>query len=108
LRWSFAQGSTTAMPSGNVVIQPTDSTQATLTLNQGTLSLTGTRKPDVRVAATGTLVVEISGTASAPALQFTETGLAGAESQIGLVSPFDVGGQPLVVPVTTVKKMDGC
>jgi hypothetical protein len=108
LRWSFAAGSAVAKPSGRIDIQPTASTQASLTLNQGTLSLTGTRKPNVRVAATGTLVVEVSGTATAPTLKFTETGLAKAESALGLVSPFDVGGQPLIVPVKTVKTMSNC
>jgi len=108
LSWSFAAGSTAAKPSGRIVTQTTASTQATLALSDGTLTITGTRKPNVRVAATGTLVVEVSGTATAPTLKFTETGLAKAESALGLVSPFDVGGQPLIVPVKTVKTMSNC
>jgi hypothetical protein len=108
LKWSFTPGSSTARPSGRIAVQPTDSTQVALTLNQGTLALTGTRKPNVHVAATGTLVVEVSGTAAASILKFTETGLQDAESTLGLVSPFDVAGQPLTVPITTVKTMSGC
>lgn len=108
LHWTFEPGSTIAKPSGLVVIPPTDSTQATLTLNQGTLSLTGTRKPNLKVAAAGTLVVQLSGSTTAPSLTFTETGLEKAESSLGLLSPFDVNGSPLAVPVKTVKTMVGC
>jgi hypothetical protein len=108
LSWSFTPGSTVAKPSARIVIAPTDSAQVTLTLNQGALSLTGTRKPNVHVAAIGTLVVELSGPTTAPVLKFTETGLREAESALGLVSPFDVDGQPLTVPVKTVKTMAGC
>jgi hypothetical protein len=108
VKWSFTSGSVVAKPSGRIVIPPTTSTQVTLKLVDGTLSLNGTRKPNVRVAATGTLVVELSGPANAPELKFTETGLARAESALGLVSPFDVGGLPLTVPITTVKTMSGC
>ncbi len=108
LSWSFTPGSTAAKPSGRIVIPPISSTQVTLTLDQGTLTLTGTRKPNVQVAATGTLVVELSGPTTAPVLKFTETGLSQSESALGLVSPFDVNGQPLTVPVKTVKTMVGC
>jgi hypothetical protein len=108
LSWSFTPGSKVAKPNGRIVIAPTSITQVTLTLEQGTLSLTGTRKPNVQVAATGTLVVELSGPTAAPILKFTETGLAQSESALGLVSPFDVDGQPLTVPVKTVKTMAGC
>jgi hypothetical protein len=108
LHWTFTPGSTIAKPSARIVIAPTDSAQVTLTLDQGSMSLTGTRKPNVQVAATGTLVVELSGPTSAPVLKFTETGLSEAESALGLVSPFDAGGQPLTVPVKTVKTMVGC
>jgi len=108
LRWSFAPGSQLAKPSGNITIPATTSAQITLTLNEGRMSLTGTRKPNPRIAATGTLVVELSGTPTAPELKFTEAGLAKAESALGLVSPFDVGGSPLIVPVQTVKTMSSC
>ena len=108
LRWSFAPGSAVAKPGGHIDIPSTDSTQVTITLNQGTLSLTGTRKPNVKVAATGTLVVQLSGSTTAPVLMFTETGLQQAESSLGLLSPFNVDGSPLTVPVKTVKTMVGC
>jgi hypothetical protein len=108
LRWSFAPSAQVANPSGSITVPATSTTQISLTLNQGTLSLTGTRKPNVRVAATGTLVVELAGPTTAPELVFTETGLAKAESALGLVSPFDVGGKPLSVPLTTVKTMSSC
>jgi hypothetical protein len=108
VKWSFAPGSVVAKPSGRIVIPPTTSTQVTLTLVDGALSLSGTRKPNTRVTATGTLVVELSGSATAPELKFTEAGLTKAESSLGLVSPFNVGGSPLTVPVKTVKTMSGC
>jgi hypothetical protein len=108
LHWSFTSGSTIAKPSARIVIAPTDSAQVTLTLDQGTMSLTGTRKPNTQISAVGTLVVELSGPTSAPVLKFTETGLSEAESALGLVSPFNVDGQPLTVPVETVKTMVGC
>ena len=96
------------MPDGRVVIAPTNTTNIMLTLKNGTLHLTGTRKPNVQVDATGTLVVHISGSASAPMLTFTETGLRQAEDSLALLSPFDVGGNPLTVPVKTVAKLTGC
>jgi hypothetical protein len=98
VKWSFTPGSVVAKPS----------TQVTLTLVDGTLNLNGTRKPNTRVTATGTLVVELSGSATAPELKFTETGLTKAESSLGLVSPFNVGGSPLTVPIKIVKTMTGC
>jgi hypothetical protein len=108
LRWSFGPGSKLAKPSGSITVPATASAQITMTLNEGKLSLTGTRKPSARITATGTLVVELSGTPTSPELKFTETGLAKAESSLGLVSPFNVGGSPLTVPVKTVKTMSGC
>jgi hypothetical protein len=90
------------------VIPPTAKTTATLTLSQGTLHLTGTQQPKVQVDATGALIVKLSGSPSAPTLTFTETGLDHAEQALGLVSPFHANGQPLIVPVTIVKKLNGC
>jgi hypothetical protein len=66
------------------------------------------RKPNATVTATGTLIVELSGSASSPSLTFIETGLSGAENQLGLVSPFSVGGHPLVLPIQHVKTLAGC
>jgi hypothetical protein len=108
LLWSFASGSTAAKPSGQIAVPPSSSTQLTLTLTDGTLRLAGTRKPNTTVTATGTLTVQLAGGASAPELRFTETGLRQAEQALGLVSPFDVNGQPLTLPVELVKKRAGC
>jgi hypothetical protein len=108
LRWSFASGSRAALPNGIIRIPATSSTQATLTLINGGLSLTGAQKPNTAVKATGTLTIQLSGPASASVLTFTETGLRRAERALGLVSPFDLSGQPLTVPVKTVTKLSGC
>ena len=109
LQWSFMPGATEAMPNGRTLIQPTNGSQITMTLSNGALHLTGTQRPKPQqVDATGTLVVRLSGSTSAPTLTFTETGLADAEKALGLVSPFDLGGNPLTVPVDMVKTMDGC
>jgi hypothetical protein len=108
LRWSFAPHSELAKPSGSITVPATPSAQVTLTLHEGTLNLRGTRKPNVRVAASGTLTVQLSGSTTAPSLTFTETGLFKAEGALGLVSPFDVDGSHLTVPVKTVQEFRGC
>ena len=108
LLWSFAPGSTTAMPNGSVSIAATNTTTIFLTITNGTLHLTGTQQPSTHVDATGTLQIQLSGSASAPTLTFTEAGLSKAEQAVGLLSPFDVNGQPLTVPVTTVKNLPAC
>jgi hypothetical protein len=66
------------------------------------------KKSGAAVKATGTLVVRLSGSRSSHSLTFTETGLSGAEHSLGLVSPFDVGGHPLVVHIKHVKSLPGC
>lgn len=108
LNWSFTPGSVIAKPNGSIDVAPTSGTQVALTLRNGMLSLAGTRKPNVRISAAGTLVVEVTGPTTAPALKFTETGLLKAESALGFMSPFTVQGEPLTVPVRTVKTMVGC
>ena len=108
LHFAFSSDPAVAAPSGNVVVSPTSTTDVTITLDAGKLTIKGTRKPNVHVTASGRLQVELTGTSGAPTLTFTETGLTKAESDLGLVSPFDVGGKPLVVPITTVKTMTGC
>ena len=108
LQWSFAPDSLVAKPSGRIAVSSTTTTEVTITLTAGALTIKGTRKPSVRVSASGTLQVQLTGTSTAPTLTFTETGLTQAESSLGLVSPFNVGGQPLVVPIKTVKTMTGC
>jgi hypothetical protein len=72
------------------------------------MKLSGMRKPDRSVTATGTLVVELTGSASSPTLTFTESGLSAAEQSLGLTSPFNIGGHPLVMPIQHVNSLAGC
>jgi hypothetical protein len=72
------------------------------------MKLSGVQQPNVKVNATGSLIVRLSGSASSPSLTFVERGLLGAEHKLGLSSPFDAGGRPLVVPVQHVKSLPGC
>jgi hypothetical protein len=109
LQWSFAGSATSARPSALTIrVPPTKSTTVTMALSNGTMKLKGVRKPNATVTATGTLTVKLSGPASSPSLTFTETRLSGAEHQLGLVSPFNAGGHPLVVPIQHVKSLAGC
>jgi hypothetical protein len=108
LHWTFTQDSTTAKPTGSVAIAPTDDAQVAMTLSDGILSVSGTRKPDKKVMATGNLTVALTGTSTAPTLTFTESGLTDAEKALGLDSPFNVDGHPLEVPVKSVKTLGGC
>lgn len=109
LQWSFAGGATTAKPSARVIhVLPTKKTTVTLTLNNGKMKLTGVQKPNSKVNATGSLVVRLSGSVSSPSLIFVERGLLRAEHRLGLVSPFNAGGHPLVVPVQHVHSLPGC
>jgi hypothetical protein len=66
------------------------------------------RQPNTTVNATGSLIVRLSGSVASPSLTFIETGLRPAEHKLGLVSPFNVGGHPLVVPVQHVNKLAAC
>jgi len=99
---------TSAKPSARIHVLPTNTTTVRLTLIDGTIKLSGMHKPGTRVSATGSLVVKLTGTASAPSLTFIETGLRAAERQLGLRSPFDAGGHPLVVPVQHATSLAGC
>jgi hypothetical protein len=108
LTWSFAGGVTSAKPSARIHVLPTTTTTVRLSLSDGTMKLSGRQTPGKRVTATGHLVVKLSGTASAPSLTFTESGLRAAERQLGLRSPFDAGGHPLVVPVQHATSLAGC
>ena len=109
LNWSFKRGATSAKPRARSIDVPaTTSTTVTISLSDGNMKLSGVRKPNPSVAATGTLIVELTGTASAPSLTFIESGLSGAEQSLGLASPFDAGGQPLVVPIKHVNTLPGC
>ena len=96
------------MPNGSVSIAATSTTNVSLTIANGALHLTGTQQPSTHVDATGTLEVRLAGPAAAPTLVFTEAGLSHAEQAVGLVSPFEVNGGSLTVPVTPVKNLPAC
>jgi hypothetical protein len=108
LQWSFAEGATTARPDGLISVPHTKTTRVTLTLSNGKLTLHGVRNLAAPVTATGTLIVKLSGLASAHSLTFIEKGLSGAEHNLGLVSSFNAGRHPLVVHVKHVKSLTGC
>jgi hypothetical protein len=109
LQWSFAGGSKSAKPTARVIHVPaTSKAKVTLSLSNGLMKLSGVQQSNVKVNATGSLIVRLSGSASSPSLTFVERGLLGAEHKLGLASPFDAGGRPLVVPVQHVKSLPGC
>jgi hypothetical protein len=109
LQWSFAAGSASAKPSARVIhVSPTQKATVTLSLTNGKMKLSGVHKPNSKVNATGSLIVRLAGSASSPSLIFVERGLVRAEHRLGLVSPFNAGGHPLVVPVQHVKSLPGC
>jgi hypothetical protein len=109
LEWSFKGESTSAKPSARIINVPaTANTTVTMSLSDGNMKLSGMRKPNGPVTATGTLIVELTGTAVSPSLTFTESGLSAAEQSLGLTSPFNVGGKPLVVPIQHVNTLPGC
>jgi hypothetical protein len=109
LQWSFTRGATSARPSARLINVPsTKKATVTLSLTNGRMKLTGVRRPNTRVTATGTLIVRLSGPVSSPNLTFIERGLFAAEHKLGLSSPFDAGGHPLVLPIQHVKTLRGC
>ena len=108
LSWSFAGSATSARPNARITVPPTKKTTVTLTLKNGRMRLTGVHKPHAKVHATGSLTVRLAGSASSPSLIFVERGLLQAEHKLGLVSPFNAGGRPLVVHVQHVKSLHGC
>jgi hypothetical protein len=109
LLWSFPDGATAARPSARVINIPhTKTTTISISLVNGKMKLHGVRKPNTTVDATGSLTVKLSGSASAPSLIFIEKGLSRAEHRLGLVSPFDNHGRPLVVPIKRVARLAGC
>ena len=109
LLWSFKGGATSAKPSARTINVPhTKTTKVSLTLSNGTLKLSGVRSPNTTVNATGSLVVRLSGSGVSPSLTFIERGLVPAEHKLGLVSPFNAGGHPLVVPIQHIKTLPAC
>jgi hypothetical protein len=109
LLWSFKGGATSARPSARAISVPhTKTTTVSLTLSNGKLKLSGVRKPNTTVSATGSLIVRLSGSVASPSLTFIERGLRPAEHKLGLVSPFNAGGHPLVVSIQHVKRLAAC
>jgi hypothetical protein len=109
LLWSFKGGATSARPNARVISVPhTKTTKVNLTLSNGTMKLSGVRAPNTTVNATGSLIVRLSGSVASPSLTFIERGLVPAEHKLGLVSPFNEGGHPLVVPIQHVKTLPAC
>jgi hypothetical protein len=109
LLWSFKGGATAARPSARAINVPhTKTTKVTLTLSNGKIRLSGVRKPNKTVSASGSLIVRLSGSAASPSLTFIERGLRPAEHRLGLVSPFNAGGHHLVVPIHHVKTLAAC
>jgi hypothetical protein len=109
LLWSFKGGATTARPNARAINVPhTKRTKVTVTLSNGKIKLSGVRKPNAKVRATGSLIVRLSGSATSPTLTFIERGLRPAEHRLGFVSPFNAGGHPLVVPIHHVKTLAAC
>ena len=108
LLWSFKGGATSARPSARGISVPnTKTTKVSLTLSNGTLRLSGVRA-NTSIRAAGSLIVRLSGSVASPSLTFIERGLVPAEHKLGLVSPFNVNGHPLVVPIQHVKRLPAC
>jgi hypothetical protein len=108
IRWLFPSMSSVAMPSGTVTASGGAIQKISVTVAGGHLTVTGTTAGGVSVQAAGTLQVQITGSASAPTLTITETGLAAAEHAFGLNSPFDAGGHPVTLSVKVVHRLAGC
>jgi hypothetical protein len=109
LSWSFAGSAKSARPSAlRIVVPPTKKATVTLSLKNGRMKLSGVHKTNGTVNATGSLIVRLAGSPSSPSLIFVERGLWHAEHRLGLVSPFNPHGRPLVVPIKHVNSLKGC
>jgi len=60
------------------------------------------------VSGTGQLAIRLTGSGDKPKLTFTETGLTTAEDALGVLSPFNINGRPLTLPVTIAHDRSGC
>ena len=107
LNWSFSNG-TSASPSGTVSFGSTGGAQASATLVNGALTISGKSSAGKPVTGRGSLSVELTGTSSAPTLTLTESGLDSAEAALGFRSPFVVNATPVVVPITVAPTVAGC
>jgi len=108
LNWSFAVGTSIARPSGSVDFAPAGRLQATGTLKDGVLSITGTQSTGSPVSGQGTITLELTGSATAPTLTITEAGLGTVEQKLGFQSPLIQNGGPLTIPIQIVKSAPGC
>ncbi|MGH9169773.1 MAG: hypothetical protein ACRD0Z_02710 [Acidimicrobiales bacterium] len=108
LHWVFTSGSKTASPSGTITVPPVGAEKVSITLSDGALAISGTDPDGATVGARGTLSVRLSGTSSAPVLLITEAGLEAAESELGLVSPFEHDGGSVSLPVKIVHSLADC
>jgi hypothetical protein len=108
LNWSFTDNTSLARPSGSVNFAPAGRLQATGTLKDGVLSITGTGSTGTPVSGHGTLTVQLSGSARAPTLTLTETGLTTVEGKLGFLSPFVANGGPVAIPIQIVTTAPGC
>jgi hypothetical protein len=108
LDWSFTDGSSVAQPTGGTTTAHAGLQDVTVTLTNGVLVISGTGPTGAKVSGQGTLSVQLSGSASAPSLTVTETGMTAVEQKLGLQSPFVVNGGPVVVPVHISATAAGC
>jgi hypothetical protein len=108
LLWSFSS-SKVARPIGQITSHPGKDRNLVLTINNGVYTIAGTTAKHIHVRARGTLNVALAGTALAPTLVFTETGLTNAERALKIVSPFSTSsGQPYAVPIKIVSSFPSC
>jgi hypothetical protein len=108
LNWSFAEGSSLARPSGSVDFASTGRVQATGTLKDGVLSITSAGSSGSPVSGQGTLSVQLTGSAKAPTLTLTETGLTTLEEKLSFQSPFVTNGGSVTIPIQIVTTAPGC
>jgi hypothetical protein len=108
LRWTFPNGVRLARPDGTVTVASSTGPAVSMTLQQGVLTLHGTGSDNATVTGVGTLLVRLTGTASAPSLTLVESGLEGAEQSLGLLSPFHTSGRSVTVPVKLRPRFTGC
>ncbi len=108
LRWSFSDKSPVAAPNGTVTVSSSSGSTVSMTLLQGILTMKGSGAGHTEVSGIGSLTVKLGGTASAPTLTIVESGLQQAEQTLGLLSPFDVNGQAVTVPVEQKQRFARC
>ncbi|MGH3371701.1 MAG: hypothetical protein ACRDPR_17045, partial [Nocardioidaceae bacterium] len=108
LRWSFSAADDVARPGGRITISGGAGEPPTATLEDGEITLAGTRSDGSPVSGTGQLEVRLTGTGDEPTLTISQTGLDEAIGALGLASPFSAGGRPLTVPVKLVDEVSGC